>query len=44
MIKQLGSIALALAIGGCSVATAFMEIDGISDFVSDFDSFEYVDP
>ena len=40
MIKQLGSIALALAIGGCRTASAFMEIEGVSDL----DSFEYVDP
>eukprot|EP00986_Skeletonema_menzelii_P000889 scaffold255_cov142-Skeletonema_menzelii.AAC.1 len=40
MIQQLGTIALALAIGGCSIVTALMENVGISDF----DSFEYVDP
>mmetsp|Transcript_13230 Transcript_13230/g.21722 ORF Transcript_13230/g.21722 Transcript_13230/m.21722 type:complete len:1098 (+) Transcript_13230:237-3530(+) len=38
MIQQLGTIALALAIGGCSIATALMHTNGT------FDSFEYADP
>ena len=37
-MQQLGTIALALAIGGCSIATALMHTNGT------FDSFEYADP
>eukprot|EP00984_Skeletonema_dohrnii_P010837 scaffold4249_cov184-Skeletonema_dohrnii-CCMP3373.AAC.2 len=37
---QLSGIALALLIGGCNTATAFIETNSTSEF----DSFEYVDP